>query len=241
MAIARRARVVQSQRIGELGRWLELEPTEPLGFSGGQYVIINSGLVSPTGRAAKRAYSFISEDAIQERFQLVVKRIGAGLCSTFIHALTPGAEVEFSGPWGKFIPPDELDGPLLVLATDTGITAALGLLSSTRFQRHSSVTSLAWLRPGGGDFVSDEFVRERVASRCAELCIQTIVPPEHPERLAMARAAVAQLLDERRVAHALCCGDGVVNYGLMGDFAARGVNVARDQVESFFNMPRKSS
>src|SRR5437016_2860919 len=67
---------------------------EPLGFRGGQYIIVDSGLVLPSGKAAKRAYSILSADAEQTRFQLAVKRIPGGLASGFLHGAAIGAEIK---------------------------------------------------------------------------------------------------------------------------------------------------
>src|SRR5947209_5097689 len=105
MAERKTARVVSARMEGN-ARLLELEPSAPLGFVGGQYLIVDSGQLLPSGKAAKRAYSILSSDARQDRFQIAVKRIEGGPASNFLHAVEPGAEVPFSGPWGKFLPDD---------------------------------------------------------------------------------------------------------------------------------------
>src|SRR6266545_4603220 len=121
MATARSARVVSAESIGADTRLLELLAPEPLGFIGGQYVIVDSGLVLESGKAIKRAYSLLSEDSEQCRFQIAVKRISGGRGSAFIHELPVGADIRFSGPWGKLFPQNGARGSTLVLATDTGI------------------------------------------------------------------------------------------------------------------------
>ena len=146
MAEARNARLVDAQVIGTDTRLLtfQMEEGRPLGFIGGQYVIVNTGLPLPGGKIAKRAYSILSADTDQHRFQIAVKRIGVGPGSNFMHALAVGAELTFSGPWGKFYPADgEAPVPTLVFATDTGITAALGLFRSGRM-----LTSLSMIASG---------------------------------------------------------------------------------------------
>ena len=246
MAIPKTAVVTRTRAVGPEARSVELELPEPLGFSGGQYIIIDSGLVRPNGKAAKRAYSPISTDGEQQRVELVVKRIPDGLSSHHMHQLRAGDEVRFSGPWGKLTAPEagvpelEPGGPrVLVLATDTGITAALGLVQSRHFRPLLQSTLLLWLRVDEDDFIPDGFVREHLPHGLS-FRSRSFPPVHHPERLPIARALLTELLEGGAIHHARVSGDGVINYGLMGDFAAHGVALGRDDVESFFNMPLKS-
>src|SRR5688572_14345506 len=146
MASPKHAMVVSAGWLGAETRLVDLIAAEPLGFVGGQYVIVDSGLVLDNGKAAKRAYSILSADTDQTRFQLAVMRIPGGRCSSFMHEVRIGDEVRFSGPWGKLYPPEHPHGRTLVLATDTGISAALGLVQSTRFAPLLPHTVLIWLR-----------------------------------------------------------------------------------------------
>lgn len=127
MAIPRQAQVAALTALGPDTRLADLVSDEPLGFTGGQYIIVDSGLVQPSGKAVKRAYSMLTPETEQRRFQIAVKHLPGGPGSGFILALEAGATLRFSGPWGRFFPPNGVTGPTLVLATDTGITAALGL------------------------------------------------------------------------------------------------------------------
>src|SRR5258708_14806264 len=129
MARSRCARLLDaaSPSGGALPRAFEVVG-EPLGFVGGQSLIFDTGLGRENGKAVKRAYSLLSADAEQQRFQIAVQRLPQGPGSGFFHAAQPGAEVTFSGPWGKFLPDDGRPRPTLLVATASGITAALGLL-----------------------------------------------------------------------------------------------------------------
>src|SRR5438105_4520022 len=148
MAVPRFARLIAATELGPGTRLLELAMAddEPLGFIGGQYVIVDSGLVLPNGKAAKRAYSILSADSEQTRFQVAVKRIEGGLGSGFLHEAQVGTAITFSGPWGKMFPAAGATGATLVLATDTGVSAALGLLQSARFAPLLAATTFLWLR-----------------------------------------------------------------------------------------------
>lgn len=240
MAVVKTARVEHVAHVGADARLVQLRMDEPLGFTGGQFIIVDSGLTLPSGKAAKRAYSPITCDREQLGFELVVKRIPNGPASGFMHALQLGDEVRFSGPWGKMVPSDISDGATLVLASDTGITAALGLVRGERFVKLLPRATLIWLRASNGDFVDDRFVQERVPAGCS-LRIEPLPPCDHPERVPHVRALVQRHWQQHGIARAFCAGDGAINYALIDDLNAGGVEMTPYQVESFFNMPKKSA
>jgi ferredoxin-NADP reductase len=241
MATPRHARVTATHALAPDTRLVELVCDEPLGFVGGQYVIVDTGEVLPSGKAVKRAYSVLSDDREQTRVELAVKRIPDGPASSYLHRLEVGATVRFSGPWGKLAPAPEASGRTIVLATDTGITAALGLVAGARFRTLAAATTLVWLRVTAGDFLPDQLVRDRLPGDLGEVRFATLAPIGDPARIAAARAVLAGLLDGGGVGQAFLAGDGAVNYALLDDLVAAGVAATRDSVESFFNMPRKSA
>lgn len=241
MAVARTARVVGTERMGLDTLLLDLLATEPLGFVGGQYLILDSRIVLPSGKAVKRAYSLLTSDAEQLRFQLAVKRIPNGPGSTFVHGLEAGMDISFSGPWGKFFQREGASGSTLILATDTGITAALGFVHATRFAPLLPKALLIWLRGSSDYFLPEEFVRERIPADCGGMRIEAIPAIGHPERVPHARAVLRQVMSRGGLAQAFIAGDGAVNQALLDDLVAAGVPVSKDNVESFFNMPKKSA
>lgn len=241
MAVAKIAHVVETERLGPDTLLLDLCATEPLGFVGGQYLILDSRIVLPSGKAVKRAYSFLTGDAEQRNFQLAVKRIPEGLGSAFVHGLAAGTDILFSGPWGKFCPREGASGRTLILATDTGITAALGLLRATRFASLLPQAQLIWLRASAEYFLPDAFVREQIPAACGEVRIAAIPEVGHQDRISQARAILREVLSRGDLAQAFIAGDGAVNQALLEDLVAAGVAVDKEQVESFFNMPKKSA
>ncbi len=241
MAIPRQARVAAIQMPGSEARLLELVCEEPLGYTGGQYVIVDSGLVLANGKAVKRAYSILSPDAEQCRIQLAVKRIPDGPGSGFMHGIEVGSGLRFSGPWGRFFPQDGVAGPALVLATDTGITAALGLVRGARFEALASESTIIWLRTAPEYFLPEALVRDRIPPGCPDFRIAPIPPIGDPERVVLARALLSEVLARVPLTQAFVSGDGAVNYALLDDLVAAGVPASKDQVESFFNMPKKSA
>lgn len=241
MAVAKTAHVVDAQTIGLDTRLLDLVAAEPLGFVGGQYIIIDSGLVSPNGKAVKRAYSLMTSDVEQDRFQLAVQRIPNGPGSAFVHGLEVGANVSFSGPWGKFYLRENSPGTTLILSTDTGITAALGLILARRFAPLLAETIFLWLRTSSDYFLPDDFVRGLVPKDCREVRIEAIPEINRPERIPHAQAILRQMLSHGGLARAFISGDGAVNSVLLDELVSAGVPATKDHIESFFNMPKKSA
>ncbi|MFH0352528.1 MAG: FAD-dependent oxidoreductase [Chromatiales bacterium] len=240
MAIPRYARVAAIEEPGTGTRLLDLVGDDPLGFTGGQYIIVDSGLLLASGKAVKRAYSMMSPDTEQGRFQIAVKRIPWGPGSGFMHRIGVGDDIRFSGPWGRFFPQDGLTGPALVLATDTGITAALGLVQGSRFKALAPLSILIWLRTTPDYFLPEALVRDRSPPHCEPFRIALIPPIGHPERVVHARAVLREVLAGVPLEQAFVCGDGTVNYALLDDLLAAGIPATKDNLESFFNMPKKS-
>ena len=172
MAEVKLASVLEVAELAPHTRWLRIQMRTPsaLGFRGGQYVIVDSGLTLPNGKAGKRAYSILSSDEDQSCIELATLRIPGGVVSNAVHALEPGAELRFSGPWGKLVAPDAAGTPgsILVLATDTGVTAVLGLLRSSRFAALLANTAFIWLRADAAYFVPEAWVRERLPRRARQ-------------------------------------------------------------------------
>lgn len=235
MAIAREARVVHVVDLTPTTRVLELEPTAPLDFVGGQYVIVNSGLTLPDGKLAKRAYSFLSADERQERVVLAVRQMkerpGSGVVSNWLHTRAVGDVIAFSGPWGKWLADDARPRRTLVLATDTGITAALGLVCGRAFAPQRARAELVWLVEHDRYFLPAPFVTAALPAGVA-FWRRPLPPVGHPERIPQAL----------RVAAADTAFDSVF---LVGDGAV--VCALRDhvfpeaRVETFFNHPVKKS
>jgi ferredoxin-NADP reductase len=241
MATVRLARIEGIDTVGADTRVLHVVSEEPLGFVGGQYVIVDSGLRREDGKAVKRAYSVLSGDDDQHRFSLAVKRLPGAPGSSFMHDLRPDAALRFSGPWGKLVPSADARGSALVVATDTGVTAALGLLRGRRFAPLLAGTSFIWLRESPEYFLPDGLVRDFLPAGLRSVQIGALPAVADPVRVPAARIIVGAALSRERPVHVFAAGDGAVNYALLEDLSAAGVQATRDNLESFFNMPKKSA
>jgi len=128
-----------------------------------------------------------------------------------------------------------------MLATDTGITAALGFVRATRFAPLLPQTLLIWLRGSSDYFFPDEFVHGRIPADCGEIRIEAILAVSHPERVPHARAILRQVLSHGELVQAFIAGRWGCEPVLPDDLAVAGVSVTKDSLESFFNMPKKSA
>src|SRR5713101_1503994 len=227
MAVQKNAQLTHLEDVGPYTRRFELEMLEgaELGFIGGQYIIVDTGLPLPGGKVAKRAYSILSSDEEQTRFELAVRRIEGGPASNYMHQLSLGADLRFSGPWGKLVPIGaEQDGQTLIIATDTGITAALGLVHATAFQPRIGRATLLWLVESNEYFLPRSFVRKRVPHGCADFRIETLPPIGHPERTFAAHAHLERQLGQGRPSQVYLVGDGSVLSSMSDTLLALGLS-----------------
>lgn len=242
MAVAKRATVVAERRITADTRVLTLELAEPLGFVGGQYLIFDPGIVLESGKIAKRAYSILSRDTEQRRVEVAIKRIGDGPGSSFMHRAAPGDQLPFSGPWGKYLPDDSRPRATWVIATDTAITCALGLVGGERFAPQRPLTEVLWLVERDDYFLPEALVRERLPPGLASFRVARALPVDHPERLAEARALVVDLLATKpRPESVFLSGDGALIFPLREQLVAAGLPDGSVRAESYFHHQARKS
>lgn len=241
MATPKFATVRAVEMIGPDTRRIELEMKEQdLGFVGGQYVIMDSRLTLPNGKPAKRAYSIVSPDREQRSLTLVVKRVGEGLCSNYLHSVKVGDELRFSGPWGKFkIVDDVPEGELLIVATDSGITAALGFLSAGAMADALQRCHLLWMRDEQELFDPAHLATWRPPG-LASLDVQVLAPVGHPERWEVARGYIDAARKKHEPSHVFMAGDGEILLPYAEILNRDGIETPKERVECFFNMPKKS-
>ena len=212
-----------------------------LGFSGGQYIIVNTGIELAGGKLAKRAYSILSSDDDQREFQIAVRRIGAGPGSNFMHRIEVGAELTFSGPWGKFVCNGQAAGARLVFATDTGITAALGLLQGLGSRPLAGATEALWLIESDDYFLPPAFVRGLLGGRCRNFVVDAAREVGDATRAGVALAMLKRWLESTPPSTAFLAGDGAVIYPLRERLIAAGMQKENIRMEAFFNNPERKA
>ena len=244
MGTPKTAKATAVRTFGENTCLVSFESEQDLGFVGGQYIIIDSGETMPNGKAAKRAYSVIGSDDDQRKFELAALRIDGGRCSNYLNCIQVGDTLTFSGPWGKFKISDEVgiepDEPTLVVATDTGITAALGLLKSRLIQDRLSDIRLVWFRSESDYFLPEEEVKKRLPSELGQYEVLALPAVHDVARIDRVLDYVTSAVREQGIKRAFACGDGAINYPLGDRLTELGIPTGKDQLESFFNMPKKS-
>jgi ferredoxin-NADP reductase len=143
MSAPRRAAVVGGELVAPGVRRLRLRVADGgrLGHRAGQYLLLHAHAAD--GTVVKRAYSVASPPREDPHFELCVRRIPAGPASGFIHAVTPGTEVSFTGPWGKFVVDDDTRD-LVLVATGTGISCTGAILEDELAQPRGRRVRFLW-------------------------------------------------------------------------------------------------
>src|SRR5436190_434557 len=99
---------------------LVLKPTEPevFKFQTGQFVMLH---IPQEPKPALRAYSIASNDEIENEYRLVIKCNPVGVASKWVPTLKAGDDINYTGPFGKFLfrePPAE---QVVFVGTGTGL------------------------------------------------------------------------------------------------------------------------
>ncbi len=235
-------RVARTELYGSATRTLEIVRADgaPFTFGGGQYVIINTGVVLADGKLVKRAYSLMPVPGDPSRARLAIKRLGDGPGSRALHDAAVGSEFLFSGPWGKLVPEGGLSGPTLIVATDTGITAALSVVERARaapVAQARNASLVLWLRGADETFLDVDHVRSRAEAAGVRFVAETIPPVLDAARIAIACERSVAHVVETGARLVLAAGDGAVLYPLRDRLLMAEVGVGEVRIDCFFNNP----
>lgn len=143
MSTPRRAVVVGGELVAPGVRRVRLRAldAERLGHRAGQYILLHARAAD--GTTVKRAYSIASPPREDPVFELCVRLVPERPASGFVHAVSPGTEVSFTGPWGKFVVDDERHD-LVLVATGTAISCAGAILEDELAKPCSRRIRLLW-------------------------------------------------------------------------------------------------
>jgi ferredoxin-NADP reductase len=237
----KRLRVVDARLENACTRILELECVEGGAFElvGGKYIIVHTGLTLAE-KAIKRAYSLMPVAGRAGRAMIAVKRL-PGPGSRAMHELALDATLGFSGPWGKLLPETGLAERTLLIATDTGITSALGIVEQHAMGSSARALSVVWLRGADETFLDVASVRRRVESAGALWSDHEIANVAEPGRAAPAWELVEAHARGFEASHVIATGDGAIVHPLREMLPARLPLVTDVRIECFFNNPEKKS
>ena len=231
-------RIVGDELIGASTRALDVVRSDDAAWTHirGKYVILDTGLVLADGKAVKRAYSLTPIEGDPRRCRLVVKHLPGGPGSGALHAAPIGAEFSFSGPWGKLVSERGLEEPTLFVATDTGITSALGAL----VPGEAAPATVLWLRAEDESFFDEERARTIVERAGARFVLRRIPRVDAPHRAELAWSHIDTCVAENAPHVLLAAGDGDIVFPLKSR-PFPGAPVRDVRIECFFHNPEKKS
>jgi len=119
------ATVEQMQRLAPdvMQVMLRLEGSERIAFYAGQYIniLLEDG--------AKRAFSFATAPAVNDRIELHIRRIPGGRYTTQVfERMRTGDRVRFEGPLGSFFLREDSEKPMIFVAGSTGFAPVKSML-----------------------------------------------------------------------------------------------------------------
>lgn len=229
----KRLRIVSARALGAHTRALAVECIEGGTFDGGggKYIIVHTG-VTDGDKAIKRAYSLVPTESAHA-FEMIVKRLGVG--SNALHGAAVGAELGFSGPWGRLVPEAGLAPRTLFVATDTGITSALGVVEQHVARAPRVRAEVLWLRAKDETFLDVEAVRARV-QRARACFVTATIPPTNARDRAIAFARIGERVRELAPALVIATGDGRIVHPLV-----ERLRPIDTRIECYFHNPEKKS
>lgn len=227
----KRLRIVAARAAGERTRALAVECVLGGDFerAGGKYVIVHTGVIVE-GKPVKRAYSLVPLGGAAHTYELLVKRLEGGPGSRALHEAVVGAELAFSGPWGRLVPEGGLAARTLLVATDTGITSALGIVEENR----AELAEVFWLREANDPFLDVEGVRVRVERAGARFSTAAIPGTVEASRAAVAHAHVMARFREVSPTLVVATGDGRIVHPLVGQ-----LRPVETRIECYFDNPER--
>jgi len=88
----------------------EFDDGEDISFKAGQYMQIESKPYGKVKEKATRAYSISSVPSDNKAFELIIRRVPGGLCTTYMHEHAKvGDKMRVTGPYGDFYTRDDSD------------------------------------------------------------------------------------------------------------------------------------
>ena len=99
-----------------------------LKFRAGQFVMLH--VPQESGKPALRAYSIASPESETKTLRLIFKKVPNGVASTYVWNLNKGAELSFTGPFGRLFFPENLNEQIVFLNTGSGVSQHLSYINS---------------------------------------------------------------------------------------------------------------
>ncbi len=107
--------------------FLKLKSHDNFQFKAGQFVTLH---VPTPEKPTLRAYSIASPDSETKGFRLIFKHVENGIASTYIWGLNNGAELKFTGPFGKVLFKEPATKQNIFLSTGSGLSQHFSFVAS---------------------------------------------------------------------------------------------------------------
>ncbi len=213
---------------------VRLQTTSPLGYRAGQFMT----LLREDGLA--RAYSLASVSGIEAEDELVlhVRHYPKGAMSGWLADVKPGTRVTLSGPYGEcFYVADDLDRPLLLVGSGTGLAPLYGIVREALRAGHRGPIRLLYGARRGVDLYHREELRVLAAAHAnLEITASVLEAGEAVDvvetALDVLAIEAAKAVDTRAL-RAYLCGDPALVTGLRRKLFMAGMSMASIFADAF--------
>jgi ferredoxin-NADP reductase len=138
---------------------LRREDGVPFSYIPGQFITLH---LPHQDMELRRSYSVATIPGSVDEVQIAVTHVEGGRATKILFEMAPGARVEATGPFGRFVMRDDPPGRYLLVATGTGISPYRAMLPQLRERlggkQHEAVLLLGVRAPDellfGEDFIS---------------------------------------------------------------------------------------
>ena len=237
------AKIMDIERITDVSSVITLKMPDGFQFKGGNWILLNSGFSDSKGNLSKRPYSIMSSDSNGQIIRIAICKISrGGVSEHMIENLERGAELEFGGPYGKnyYIKDADPDGKLLLAATDTGITAMMGILNGNSCQKYLNRILIFWFREDNYEFLSDDYIYRNIPVNISNsFNIVIIPPPDDVGRYQIIRKELTGAILEMTPALSFLSGDGFALRIMREILCIFGMEDEYIRTEPFFNSDMK--
>jgi CDP-4-dehydro-6-deoxyglucose reductase len=119
--------------------WVKVPEVESFDFEPGQFITMDLPIHEKKGKRL-RSYSIANAPNGSNVLELVIVYVDGGAASQYFwEEVEVGTEVEFLGPLGKFLLPEEIDRDICMVCTGTGIAPFRSMLYDLQYNNPQKV------------------------------------------------------------------------------------------------------
>ena len=217
---------------------LILTPADPgtFDFKTGQFVMLHVPQPSQP-KPALRAYSIASNEKINKEYRLVIKCNPVGVASTWVPTLKDGDEINYTGPFGKFLFREPPADRIVFVGTGTGLAPLISMVSS-RGQNHPKTEFLLLLGVWNEEEIYYKKELDEVKSRVPNFKYEFVLDkPKNPDQWKGLTGRVTEPLDrmdlKSKSTEFYLCGNPAMIKSVKELLVAKGFPTEKVYTESF--------